>query len=161
MRYWALRLQRLNGSPHRVALGVSVGIFAAFIPVVGVQMLLAAALAYLTRGSVLGALAGTFVGTPVTYPLMWIGSYNLGAAMLGRKAAFDADQFRYGAAHLWSMVSAGSHSVLDGTVMLLWPILEPLTVGGVALGLVAGTPSYYIVKRAVTTYQASRRFSAI
>ena len=78
VRYLWLRLSRADGSPHGIAIGVAAGIFAAFVPVLGIQMTLAVGLAHILRGSMLGALAGTFVGSPITYPLMWAGSYRLG-----------------------------------------------------------------------------------
>ncbi|MGC2397618.1 MAG: DUF2062 domain-containing protein, partial [Rhodomicrobium sp.] len=52
-RYMILRLWRIKASPHSIALGCAAGVFAIFTPFLGCQMLLAAVLALMFRGSVM------------------------------------------------------------------------------------------------------------
>lgn len=169
LRYGWLRLCRLQGSPHAIALGVSAGIFATFVPILGIQMALAAAIAYALRGNLVGALAGTFVGTPVTYPLMWLGSYRLGGWMMGH----DPGRLKVGLDNLWSIITVGFRSgsaratgqpvdasaaqVADQAVEALWPLVLPLLIGSLVLGLAAGVFTYYTLLTVLARLQARRR----
>jgi uncharacterized protein len=153
MRYTWLRTGRLQGSPHAIALGVSAGIFATFVPILGIQMGLAAALAYALRGNLLGALAGTFVGTPVTYPLMWFGSYRLGGWLLGH----DPGPLKQGLDRWWSLVVDGYRGDPGPAAEALWPIVLPLLMGSLVLGLAAGTAAYYTLLHSLARLQTRRR----
>jgi hypothetical protein len=125
LRYRLLRMRRLQASPHAVAIGIAAGVFAAFVPLPGAQMTLAAMLAWLLRGSMLAALAGTFVGMPWTYPFMWLASYRLGALLLGHQVAGAPTPDQIGS---------------------IWPLLKPLALGGIILGLVAGAAGYWLAR---------------
>jgi uncharacterized protein len=153
VRYSWLRLSRLQGSPHAIALGVSAGIFATFVPILGFQMALAAGLAYALRGNLAGALAGTFVGTPVTYPLMWFGSYRLGGWMMGH----DPSRLKLGLDRLWSIIVYGFRGEPNQATDLLLPIVLPLLIGSLVLGLVAGLAAYYTLVHVLGRLQARRR----
>src|SRR5271166_5588052 len=71
LRYMLLRLWRIPASSHSVALGCAAGVFAIFTPFLGFQMMLAALLALVFRGSVFASAVGTFAGNTLTYPLLW------------------------------------------------------------------------------------------
>ena len=156
-RYAGLRLSRTQSSPHAIAIGFSAGIFAAFVPVLGIQMTLAATLAYMVRGSLLGAIAGTFVGTPFTYPFMWLGSYRLGAWLLGH----DAAHLDEGTQQIWRLFASGSTriaaQIAGQAADLLAPIVKPLLIGSVILGLAAGLAAYYSLVCVIGRLQADRR----
>jgi uncharacterized protein (DUF2062 family) len=146
LRYANLRLGRLPASRHAIALGLAVGVFAAFQPVLGFQMLLAGALAWLLGASVGAAILGTFVGSPVTWPLMWLASYHLGAALTGETHAVTLDE-------LWSALSsvrafAAPEAAGAAAGQLVRQIFYPLMVGAIPLGLMAGAAFYVIVMRA-------------
>lgn len=153
LRYAWLRLCRLQGSPHAIALGVSTGIFATFVPILGIQMGLAAALAYALRGNLVGALAGTFVGTPFTYPLMWFGSYRLGGWMMGH----DPSRLKLSLDSLWSTAAHAFRGDAGQAAEILWPVLLPLLIGSLALGLAAGMLAYYTLLTVLGRLQARRR----
>jgi uncharacterized protein (DUF2062 family) len=140
MRYASLRLGRLNASRHAIALGAAIGVFAAFQPILGLQMLAAGALAYLFRASIGAALAGTFVGGPLTWPPIWLASYHLGAALTGGSHAITARE-------LWlPLAGAGAFAApeLAGPAagQLVWGILYPLAIGAIPLGLLAAAMIY-------------------
>ena len=93
---------------------------------------------YSALGAFLGPVAGTFVGTPLTYPLMWLGSYRVGAWLLGHDVAL----FKFGADRLWSLLASGSSDIVGQAAGqaadLLAPIVKPLLIGSFVLGLAAG-----------------------
>ncbi len=86
-RYVVYRLRRLSDTPHAVALGFAIGVFTAVTPFLGTHMVVAALLAWIIGGSVVAALLGTFVGNPLTYPLFWYSTYEVGNLMLRRREA--------------------------------------------------------------------------
>lgn len=148
VRYLMLRLERLDATPHAIGLGLAVGVFTSFQPILGFQMLFAGAVAWLLRASVGAALIGTFAGGPVTWPIMWLASYQLGAALLGDRRGVGADE-------LWralSGVAAAALEVGEGAGAeagaVAWQVLVPLAVGAVPLGLVAGAGFYVMIQRA-------------
>lgn len=147
--YYRYRLARMRGSPHFLAMGLAAGVFAAFVPVIGVQITIAALLAYFLRGSIGAAALGTFVAMPATYPLIWVASYWVGKALIGTSHAYDHAAVVAGADKLLEAALSGSHDEVVRSTAALWPLYHPLLVGGLALGLVAGGTAYYIALRLV------------
>jgi uncharacterized protein (DUF2062 family) len=148
-RYVFLRLKRLPSSPHRIAVGAAAGVFAVFTPFLGAQMILATVLALVARGSIVASFLASFVGNPLTYPIIWFTTYNLGNLLLGDTATGQLVDLRarfevFGD----SIVSGSPHAILDalGTI---WPILKPMAVGSLPLGTLAAALSYVGIRRAI------------
>ncbi len=121
-RYVVYRLRRLSATPHAIALGFAVGAFAAVTPYIGTHMAMAALIAWAIGGSMVAALLGTFVGNPLTYPFIWFASYKIGNIMLGAPCALK----RTSTCRTGSFQSSFDH---------LWPILKPMTLGSIPVGL--------------------------
>lgn len=156
MRYAWRRMLRAHATPHQIALGCAAGVFAAFTPFLGFQMGLAVALAYALRVNVAAAVAGTFVGNPLSWPAIWGASYLIGSWVLGQSTA-TASEFLEGGAHAVSeTLKAQPGNVIDTAVVNFTPIFQPLTVGGLLIGLIAAAASYYPTYHAVCVYQKRR-----
>lgn len=69
----------LPGAPHAIALGAAIGTFIAFTPTLGLQLVLAAALAYLCRASAPAALAAVWITNPLTAAPIYAATYQLGS----------------------------------------------------------------------------------
>lgn len=132
-----------------MALGCAVGVLVSFTPYHGFHFLLAALLAWIVGGSILASALGTFAGNPITFPVIWVAAYNVGNAMLGEHGSFSASQLKNGFVGLWSGLSAMSGDMFQSAALLLWPLIKPMTVGGVSLGFVAGAICYWLVRHAV------------
>jgi uncharacterized protein (DUF2062 family) len=142
-RYVVYRLRRLSDTPHAVALGFAAGVFTALTPFLGTHMVMAALLAWIIGGSVVAALLGTFVGNPLTYPVFWYSTYEVGNLMLGSRI----DQQRID-------LSGG---IFQSSLDQLWPILKPMTLGCLPVGLALAALSYVLVKPMVEAYKHRRR----
>jgi uncharacterized protein len=142
-RYIVYRLRRLSDTPHAVALGFAAGAFIAVTPFLGTHMVLAALLAWVIGGSVVAALLGTFVGNPLTYPALWYSTYEVGNLMLGGGAAKQRIDL--------------SGGIFQTSLDQLWPILKPMTLGSVPVGLALAALSYVLVKPTVDAYKHRRR----
>jgi hypothetical protein len=138
--YIAMRMQRLPDTPHRIALGFSCGVLSSFTPLFGFHILLAAALAFLTRGNVLASAVGTLAGNPVTFPLIASASFWMGSQITGIHV--EPPVHGYGFAWLWDNLDA---------------IFVPYLVGGILPGLAASVGFYLLVRPAVAAFQNQRR----
>jgi uncharacterized protein (DUF2062 family) len=137
------RLRRLSDTPHAVALGFAVGVFTAVTPFLGTHMVMAALLAWVVGGSVIAALLGTFVGNPLTYPVFWYSTYEVGSLMLGGGSGKQRIDL--------------SGGIFQTSIDQLWPILKPMSLGSIPMGLALAALSYLLVKPMVEAYKHRRR----
>jgi uncharacterized protein len=150
---------RLEATPHAVGLGLAMGVFVAFLPILGAQMLIAAMIAWVGRANIGAALLGTWAGNPITWPMMWVASYLIGISLLGEAGAMTVDELqrtmvRFGET---PRSSVGWLTMIDGVRTFLWPILKPLFVGGLVLGLISGGALYFIGRRAAEAFRTRSR----
>jgi uncharacterized protein (DUF2062 family) len=142
-RYVVYRLRRLSASPHAIALGFAAGAFAAVTPYIGTHLVMAALLAWVIGGSIVASVLGTFLGNPLTYPFLWYASYEVGSVLLGAQdTKKDIDL---------------SQGLFQSSFEHLWPILKPMSLGCVPLGLAVATGCYFLVRPMVEAYQHRRR----
>ncbi|MGI9405758.1 MAG: DUF2062 domain-containing protein [Hyphomicrobiaceae bacterium] len=160
-RYLMQRIWRLRGSPRAIALGCAWGVFSSFTPFMGFHFILAGVLAAVTRSSIIASALGTFAGNPLTFPLIWFSTYNLGNFILGEEGEFSGAQLRNGFADVWSGIIHLSADAFTSAFGTIWPLVKPMIVGGVLLGAIAGGFSYIVVRRMVVAYQAERRRSHV
>jgi uncharacterized protein (DUF2062 family) len=143
-RYMMKRILRLSGTPHAIALGVAAGVFISFTPFVGLHFVLSFIVAWIAGGNLVASAFGTFIGNPLTFPFIWASTFELGNWMLGRTAhvpfAFDANT-----------------SLFNESVEALWPLIMPMTVAGVPMGILFGIAFYFPVRAMVERYQERRR----
>jgi uncharacterized protein (DUF2062 family) len=142
--YFFKRVLRLRASPHAIAAGFAAGVFASFTPFLGLHFIISFIVAFLIGGNILAAAFGTAVGNPLTFPAIWISSYNVGNFVLG----MEAEEL---SAH--DIVSSLTKQPLDAVV----PLLQALVIGGIPLGLAFGVVAYGIVWWSVVAYQRARR----
>jgi uncharacterized protein (DUF2062 family) len=142
-RYHMKRILRLSGRPSTVALGTAIGTFASFTPFLGFHILIALALAWPLRGNLAAAAIGTFVGNPVSYPFIWAGTYEVGHVILHGFGRAPPEQL--------------GHTLAEMPLREIIPVIQPMAVGAVPLGLTAGLVVYAVVYQAVGAYRDERR----
>jgi len=147
VNYVLLRVNRLSGSAHAIALGCAVGIFVSYTPIMGFHFLAAATLAYLVGGNLLASALGTFFGNPITFPFIWASAYKFGHWILGN----EVDEFRV--AGLLDAFSNGIIHALDNAYEIY---IKPMMIGGIPLGFVCGFFGYFIIRKIVENYQSRR-----
>ena len=154
-RYLVHRVARLSASPHAIALGFAAGAFASFTPFIGFHFILAGLLAFSLRASVIASAIGTVVGNPVTFPFIWLASYNIGAAILGR--ATKSELLIDLSSDIGGIVSGGLLSQISSLWRIIEPILFPLLIGGIPLGIACATLCYCLVRVSVEQLKARRK----
>ncbi len=109
-QYVVLRLRRLPDPAHKISRGIAAGVFTSFTPLFGFHFLTAVTLAWLLRGNMLAALLATFVGNPLTFPIIATVSVELGSRMLGNPGGVPLhvvlSSFSYASLELWGNLKA-------------------------------------------------------
>tara|TARA_R110002110_G_scaffold71027_11_gene190065 strand:- start:7203 stop:7826 length:624 start_codon:yes stop_codon:yes gene_type:complete len=143
LRYGWRRVWRLSGTPHAIALGVAAGAFASCTPFFGFHILLAMLIAWVLGGNLIASAIGTFTGNPLTFPAIWFVVYEVGRYIMGSPVAANPDIAQ----------TLQSERAFD----MILPLLVPLTVGAIPVGIVLGSIGYVVSRSGVEAYQAQRR----
>jgi uncharacterized protein (DUF2062 family) len=141
-KYFSKRILRLSGSPHTVSAGVAAGVAASMTPFLGFHFILAFVLAFVVRGNMVAAALGTFVGNPLTFPIIWAAAYELGAHITGSSHPAPA---------------ALTQGMLSKSFSEVMTVFEPLVIGSLPLALATGLLAYVVVRKVVTVYGHARR----
>lgn len=143
-------------SSHQVALGLAAGVFAAFPPWFGLQIVIAVVLARLLGASTVAALAGTFAGNPFTWPAIWAGSYGVGAVLLGEEVGYGAVVVAERLERVAASLAGLSLEALLAAWRPVGPMLLTMTVGSLPLGATFALAAYVVTRRAMGTAKARR-----
>jgi uncharacterized protein (DUF2062 family) len=147
----------LHGSPEAIALGTAIGVFVAFTPTVGFQMMLGALLATLVGANRPAAMVPAWITNPVTIPPIYTLTYFIGRLFVGGPSVKEV----YG--RLLELVkSLGELSWLafyeQLRLMLATgvKVFVPMLIGGCILGAICAAVAYALMLRALRTYRARR-----
>ncbi|WP_045391874.1 DUF2062 domain-containing protein [Falsirhodobacter sp. alg1] len=167
IQYVMHRMRRLPDEPERVARGFAAGVFISFTPFFGFHLMGSLVLAWVMRGNFLAALLGTFVGNPLTTPIVAITSVGLGHWLLGMPGALDlreiGDAFANAGTQLWFNACAlFTPDVMHWNRLreFFWEIYFPYMIGGLFPGIVVSGIFYYLTLPLVRAYQKLRAAKA-
>lgn len=162
-QYVMHRMRRLPDQPERVARGFAAGVFISFTPFFGFHFLGSVAIAWALRGNILAALLGTFVGNPVTTPIIAISSVGLGQWMLGIPGVLELPQiaraFGQAGNQLWDNFTAiFTDKVMhwDRLLDFFHEIYLPYMIGGILPGIAVSLIFYWLTVPLVRAYQRMR-----
>ncbi|MCR4291027.1 MAG: DUF2062 domain-containing protein [Candidatus Scalindua sp.] len=147
----------LRGSPEAIGLGIAIGIFVGFSPLMGFQMLIAIFFATFIYASRPAAMAAVWITNPLTFLPIYIFTYKVGKYILPGPEESDAQQ----------IINKMSHRLIT---LDFWEIYHQfqimntlgrkifvhLLLGGVIVGFIAGGVSYFLTVRIVKTYRKAR-----
>jgi hypothetical protein len=148
---WILRhhVLHIDDPPHRLALGAAIGMFVAFTPTVGFQMILVVFLAWLLGANKAIGVPLVWISNPLTIPPLFYLGYTLGRYLLGW------DQLGQ---EWWATLSdppGGWWEMTwfywDRTVEIAWP----LWLGCILVGLGVSIPTYCFVLGAAKRLRAT------
>jgi len=143
--------------PHRLALGIAIGVFVTFTPLIGFQMVLSIFLAWLLKANKLVGVPIVWISNPFTlipiyYPCYWIGCKILAIPVVSEE---------------WQEITADWHGLLSdpatgwGDKVRFWwenllGFVGPLWLGCMLVATVLGVASYYVSLYAIRTYRLRR-----
>lgn len=145
VRYLYIRFVRMQSSPRAIARGVAAGVFAGSFPLIGLQSVLAIAIASLIRGNKVVAAAGTFISNPLTSVPIFALNFQVGRLLLGLP--------------MQSALPASLTDINEWINMGL-DVAATMMLGSLAVGIVASILSYYIglkIAQQVHTAKANKR----
>ena len=156
IEYLSHRIKRLPDSPHRIALGLSFGVFASFSPFFGLHFVLGALLAYVFNANIFASILGTFFANPITFPFI--------AAISVKTGIFILDQFSILKNDRNGMDTWVFDSELKGIsvfekflVDVYFDKFIPYAIGGIICGIITAFVIYILSKQVIVSYQKRRR----
>lgn len=150
-RFFVYRVLHVDDTPHRIALGVAIGVFVAWTPTIGLQMILTVLLAAAFRANRVVGVPFVWISNPLTIGPIYGPNFLLGKFLLG--GDYHAPDFRQ------AMTASGSwwgQTFVNGLVAwwtATWDALEPLWLGSLVVGLLLGVIAYFSMRYAVTSYR--------
>lgn len=147
-QYGWKRVWRLSGTSHAIAVGVAAGAFVSCTPFLGFHFMMAFAIAWIFRGNLIASAFGTFVGNPITFPFIWIGTYDLGQWMLGQGVTASEGAVP-------SEISM--ELLLSGAFDKIVDVILPMALGGIPIGIAVAIPVYFVCRTGIDAYQIRRR----
>jgi uncharacterized protein (DUF2062 family) len=136
--------------PHRLALGIAIGVFTTFTPTVGLQMMIVVFLAWLLRANKAVGIPIVWITNPVTIIPIFYSCYRTGQMLLGHRDV---------GLYWWAGMSKRPEQWWP-RVQFYWDrfmeIALPLWVGSLSIALVTGYISYYISYYAISGYRMRR-----
>ena len=163
--YVGIRLKRIPDTPHKISLGMSCGIFASFTPLFGLHFLIAGLLSYVLRANVLASLIGTFIGNPITFPIITVFNLKLGEWILGSNEYSSGDGGKIFEGFLDFIFLIYKSLFTEGSIgensvprmnEFLYGVFIPYSLGGLNLGISVAIISYFLLRPLVSTYKKKR-----
>lgn len=154
IRYY-LRMRRFvfhnmlhaDDPPHRIALGVAIGIFFTFTPFIGVQMALVVGTAWLLRANKVVGLPLVWISNPATFVPIFYPCYLIGRTVLGWPSV---------GSEWWGQLGKPPTGFTDAT-QFYWnrtlEIFSPLMLGCLIVGLPLSVFGYLLTRIVVERYR--------
>lgn len=140
IKYYWLKFRRLQGSPHKLAWGMALGVFIGITPTVPFHTIAALFLAGVFRISPVTAYAGIWVMNPVTMAPLYLLAYKVGELVL----------------HNGNPLLLPETYNLDSMLNLLWRGGLALQVGGVIIAIPPAVLSYFLTLWLVQRYRRQK-----
>lgn len=164
LRFVKYKVLHADDCPQRIARGIAIGLFTAYLPLLGLHMFLAATLAVICRANKAMAVVTVWISNPLTAVIIYYPAYRLGRFLLGffrSGPAVESEQIE----RIFTETLTFSRILLDLFEPQLWKqiwqvclaIGLELLVGGIILGLAAAIIGYRLSAKAVTVYRSRRR----
>lgn len=145
IRYWYLRLVRIQATPHTIAIGLAAGVFVGLLPVLPFQTVIAVALAFVVRGSKIAAALGTWISNPLNWVPVYMMFYYVGRVVV----PFDVPPFNPSQLEMEQMLEVG------------WKFFAVMMAGGVVVATPSAILSYVLAHKGITLYRERKAARAL
>lgn len=158
IRNWPRRVGRFivhdllhaDDPPHPLALGVALGIFFAFIPFFGIQMVFVVVFAWLLKANKLVGTPLVWLTNPATIVPIYYVCYMVGIRILGQQG-IDSER--------WAELAqppAAWGAAMSFYWEQLYDVALPVLLGSVVVGFAAACPTYLITYHVICFYRMRR-----
>lgn len=142
--------------PHRLALGIAIGMFVTFTPLIGFQMLISVFLAWLFRANKLVGVPLVWISNPFTAVPIYYGCFAVGCKVLGMSVSEEWQQI----GPAWDTLLKNPSASLMDKISFWWrnllDLVGPLGLGCLIVATFAGILSYYISLYVIRSYRLRR-----
>ena len=158
IKYVSLRIKRLPGSPHKIALGFSFGVMSAMTPFFGIHFLIGIFLSWLFRCSIAASVIGNLIGNPWTFPFIILINFKIGNYLFITESdiSFNVEdvynEFTIILASIFSILFDGNFNNFINMLMDL-KFLPVILYGSLFTCIITGLVSYFFIKKIVINYQ--------
>ncbi|MCB9849680.1 MAG: DUF2062 domain-containing protein [Phycisphaerales bacterium] len=152
------RILHADDSPHRLAMGVAIGLLVGFTPTMGAQTFIAIAIAALFRANKAVCIPMVWVTNPLTFVPVYGFCWWLGSLITGGAVSANPES-------VLQQLQEGGQGFLSGLFTLdFWASMfrlmmefgAELWIGCLLIGLVTAIPMYFVTRRGITTYRTRR-----
>ena len=149
------RILRADDSPSRIARGVAIGVFMAWLPLIGLQMLLVLAFSFFLRANKLVGLPVVWISNIFTLGPIYYPSYIVGTMILKSEAVSIKDfEYRFGEISSSGLPWTGQMREFAG--VLFGKIIYPTFIGSLITGAVMALLSYFLTVWAIERHRQHR-----
>lgn len=160
LRFLEYKVIHIEDTPHKIALGIAIGLFVAWTPLLGLHIFIVIALSILLRANKFAAFVSVWASNIFTYAIMFYPAYLLGNFICDFFPSHSvlSDQQ---VSSLFNKLFAPAN-MLSGFytkeywrqfVLLLKEIGPELWIGCLLLGLVAAVGSYFICYKVIRSHR--------
>ncbi len=144
------RVLMLDDTPHRIALGVSIGMFWTFMPVIGLQMILTGVTSIALRANKLVGMPFVWISNPATIIPCYVPSLFLGQWMLGKPVG------EFAALNKAFEFEGGPFDTAQQWLEAVWSVAGELFLGCFVVALIIAVASYFGFYRGIIAYRKFR-----
>lgn len=153
-KYYFLKLLRLRGTPHSIAMGAAIGVFIGLTPTIPFHTILILALTILSRTSFI---AGLITSVLVCNPLTYIPIYYFSLLIGNLVTPFTVNWEKLKTVLDVVLSDASLEMRIKPLLSLGYEAATVMLVGGTVLALPFGIASYYICHFLVISFRRKRR----
>ena len=155
-RFVLNKLMHADDTPHAIALGVGIAVLVAFLPLVGIQTIVAIGIAALVGANNAVCIPIVWITNPATFLPIYIACLKIGQFFMpgtGDSAISDVERLK-------ALSESGSVFKMEfwrQSAELVLSLAAELWIGCGIVGVTLGVASYLLARWSVTTYREKRR----
>lgn len=160
IRFFKYRILHIEDSPHRISLGLAIGLFIAFSPIVGLHLPMVMILALLLRANKFTAITSVWVCNIFTLPVICYSSYLVGWGVVGSFRGGESlgpGQVGEMVTEIFSFGSILGAFYQSSFWVELWNLFKAigleLVIGGTVLGVAVGLLAYFACVRLIRRHR--------
>lgn len=144
-----------DDTPSRIARGVAIGVFVAWLPLIGLQMLIVLGLSFIFRANKVVGLPIVWISNPFTFGPIYYPSYLLGSNIL-KSHAVSIAEFEQNFVNIFASSMPLLERLRAIADLLFTDIYYPTFVGALVIGAVLGLTCYLLTVWTVRGYRRRR-----
>ena len=123
-------------------MGIAIGVWTNFIPILGIHNILAIAISYIFKANIISSIFGVFIsGLPFIFPVLWYLSWYIGSLFLRD--------------HYIEFTFPNNENITEMVIIYFYETM----VGSIIIAPFIITVTYFISKRFIISWQNFRNYN--